>query len=218
MSPGKQKTLLVILVEKPSIGAGHGNFEQSIFATLMMDMVEMCRKIPNTELLVAIPPALGKHKVKDVVGQPTAIWQQEHSTFTVRLREAFELGFEQGFPHVIILGTHCPTLHERLLELAVKSLDDFPLVLGPVKQGGYYLVGESVYIPDILQHLRWNKSPLQEMMKLTAKHRIRVKLLPELEGLDTSAKKKWDPQEILELKKEYLQEVLRSKRISISLN
>jgi glycosyltransferase A (GT-A) superfamily protein (DUF2064 family) len=214
----KNGTLLIVMVEKPSIGAGHGNFDQSIFATLLLDTVHLCKKIPHTELLIAVPPTLPKRRVKDVIGQPIAIWQQEHSTFTIRLREAFELGFEQEFEKVIILGTHSPTLHEHILEQAVRSLQDFPLVLGPLKEGGYYLVGESLYIPDILQHLRWNRSPLQEMMKLTAKLRIRVKLLPELEGLDTSRGKRWDPQEILELKKEYLQEVLRSKKISISLN
>jgi rSAM/selenodomain-associated transferase 1 len=61
-----------------------------------------------------------------------------------RMKRAFAEAFEEGCKSVIAVGTDCPGLTSGLMEYAlnlVSVLDEDGVLLGPSRDGGYYLIG-----------------------------------------------------------------------------
>jgi glycosyltransferase A (GT-A) superfamily protein (DUF2064 family) len=70
--------------------------------------------------------------------------QQRGETFGERLANAFRLVFAQGYARVLAIGNDCPYLTPALLREAAARLQTQPVVLGPARDGGAYLIGLSV--------------------------------------------------------------------------
>jgi uncharacterized protein len=58
-----------------------------------------------------------------------------------RMAHAFESAFDEGRSRVVIVGTDCPSLNSKRIRQAFSSLTRKDLVLGPSRDGGYYLIG-----------------------------------------------------------------------------
>ncbi|MEM7163474.1 MAG: TIGR04282 family arsenosugar biosynthesis glycosyltransferase [Bacteroidota bacterium] len=56
-----------------------------------------------------------------------------------KMRNAFLENFE--FEKIVLIGSDCIELNEDIIEDAFLALDDHDCVLGPAKDGGYYLIG-----------------------------------------------------------------------------
>ncbi len=69
--------------------------------------------------------------------------QQRGETFGERLAHAFRLVFAQGYARVLAIGNDCPYLTPGLLREAAARLQTQPVVLGPARDGGAYLIGLS---------------------------------------------------------------------------
>ncbi len=69
--------------------------------------------------------------------------QQRGETFGERLANAFRLVFAQGYDRVLAIGNDCPYLTPGLLREAAARLQTQPVVLGPARDGGAYLIGLS---------------------------------------------------------------------------
>ena len=59
---------------------------------------------------------------------------------------------------VVFLGADSPTLPLSHIEDAFRELRDHPVVLGPVADGGYYLLGLAEPIPEIFRGISWGTS------------------------------------------------------------
>ena len=58
-----------------------------------------------------------------------------------RMQRAFEDVFESGAASAVIIGTDIPDLTVNILKKAFSGLKQKEMVLGPAKDGGYYLIG-----------------------------------------------------------------------------
>jgi rSAM/selenodomain-associated transferase 1 len=57
---------------------------------------------------------------------------------------------------VVILGSDAPTLPRAHLHQALDALMEHDVVLGPSDDGGYYLVGARLAVPEIFTDVRWS--------------------------------------------------------------
>ena len=80
---------------------------------------------------------------------------QESGDLGQRLESAVEQAFSEGARRVIVVGTDCPSLDERLYRKAFEALDRADVVFGPAIDGGYYLVGLSRPCAGIFQNIEW---------------------------------------------------------------
>ncbi|MEZ4825893.1 MAG: TIGR04282 family arsenosugar biosynthesis glycosyltransferase [Bacteroidia bacterium] len=95
---------------------------------------------------------------------PTDIWEVEGYTrmkqdgpdLGARMQEAFRWGWRQGYSKIVIIGSDCPFISKRKLEDAFSYLDDYTTVIGPAKDGGYYLLGMNRPFPAIFQNKKWS--------------------------------------------------------------
>ncbi len=76
----------------------------------------------------------------------------------LRMKKAVAGGFDEGFDKVIIIGSDCPDLTTENISEAFNELEKFDAVIGPSKDGGYYLLGLRKFTPQIFQGIDWSTS------------------------------------------------------------
>jgi len=68
-----------------------------------------------------------------------------------RMAGAFEESFRTGSTATVIIGSDCPALNPDVIIAAFARPAETPVVLGPVQDGGYYLVGLNRPIPELFR-------------------------------------------------------------------
>ena len=81
-----------------------------------------------------------------------------------RMKVAFQ-SILQRHSKCIIIGSDCPYISEKLIESAFTSLDQNDVVIGPAKDGGYYLLGMNKLILEIFTDMAWSQQHLLTQTK-----------------------------------------------------
>ncbi len=81
---------------------------------------------------------------------------QHFGDLGARMESAFQQTFDSGTQKVIIIGSDCPELSGETLQQAFDLLDTADFVLGPVPDGGYYLLGMSTLEPSVFHNIEWS--------------------------------------------------------------
>lgn len=56
----------------------------------------------------------------------------------------------------VIIGTDCPTIKASIIKNAFLALNDSDVVIGPSRDGGYYLVGMKTVYPELFKNIPWS--------------------------------------------------------------
>jgi uncharacterized protein len=102
----------------------------------------------------------------------------------VRMENAFSELFQLGYKKVIIIGSDLLDLTANHIDDAYKILNQNDLVIGPAKDGGYYLLGMKAHHSTIFKNKNWGTS---SVLKDTIKdiQNCTFSLLEELNDIDT---------------------------------
>jgi len=87
-----------------------------------------------------------------------------------RMAAALDASLEDG-ARVVLVGTDCPGLTPEVLEGAFRGLRDNDLVLGPARDGGYYLLGLRRPASFLFEDIPWGGSQVLEVTKSRAQER-----------------------------------------------
>lgn len=102
-----------------------------------------------------------------------------------RMRQSFEVAFSQGASKAVIIGSDCAVLTGGIVEAAFRNLDDYPFVIGPSTDGGYYLLGMNAYFPSVFENIEWStETVLSDSLKKIVELGKNYFLLPELTDID----------------------------------
>jgi rSAM/selenodomain-associated transferase 1 len=105
-----------------------------------------------------------------------------------RMKNAFKSSFTAGYQKVIIIGTDCFELNEGLISIAFEKTNDDDLVLGPAKDGGYYLLGMKNFYPSLFENIEWSSvKVLKQTLSAAMRLNLSVFLLPQLSDIDQEA-------------------------------
>lgn len=114
--------------------------------------------------------------------------QQVGNSFGERFSNAIESVFNNGFENVITIGNDTPHLKTHHLIDTLEQLEKNDFVLGPSKDGGFYLMGikKEHFHKETFLKLPWQTNRLQKCIssKATAKN-LEIKFLELLNDLDT---------------------------------
>jgi uncharacterized protein len=102
-----------------------------------------------------------------------------------RMDRAFLAGFHRGYERIVLIGSDCPSLSNKILEEALESLVSHDLVLGPAHDGGYYLIGLKKRISALFRGIPWGTgNVLSKTREKAEKHKLKMKLLEGLADVD----------------------------------
>ncbi|WP_298900499.1 DUF2064 domain-containing protein [uncultured Psychroserpens sp.] len=113
---------------------------------------------------------------------------QVGSTFGERFTNAIESVYKKGFDAVITIGNDTPYLQTNHIFQAVHALEQNDIVLGPSKDGGFYLMGlkQSHYNTETFLKLPWQTSRLhRSISRLVLLQDIQLSYLEALSDIDT---------------------------------
>jgi rSAM/selenodomain-associated transferase 1 len=71
---------------------------------------------------------------------------------------AFEASFASGYKEICIIGTDCFELTSDILQESFDKLKTHDVVIGPAKDGGYYLLGMKKFYADFFENKKWSTS------------------------------------------------------------
>lgn len=110
---------------------------------------------------------------------------QKGFTLGEKMSNAFDEAFD-SYNKVVIIGSDCYDLSSKHIRLAFEMLEENDVVVGPAKDGGYYLLGMSEYFPQLFQDKEYSTDKvLQELLKEAGSLELSVYKLPELNDVDT---------------------------------
>lgn len=103
-----------------------------------------------------------------------------------RMTHAFETAFNEGYERIVIIGSDCYDLKDSHVEDAFYALDENDVVVGPAKDGGFYLLGMKKMNPSLFSNKTYShKKVLNELLTEIAQLNLTFELLPELNDIDT---------------------------------
>ncbi len=114
------------------------------------------------------------------------LFVQQGDDLGQRMSHAFSQVFALGYKKVAIIGSDCLELEPLFLEKAFECLEFREYIIGPARDGGYYLLGMKSFDPGIFRDIAWSTSTV---FQKTAEYIRSVgndfHVLPPLSDVDT---------------------------------
>ncbi|MBN3519159.1 TIGR04282 family arsenosugar biosynthesis glycosyltransferase [Algoriphagus lutimaris] len=102
-----------------------------------------------------------------------------------KMGDAFKDQFENGFDQLLIIGTDCAEITLEVIEKAFEKLENSEVVIGPAKDGGYYLLGMKRFISGLFYDIPWSSAEVfNQTCSYLITHQISFDLLPTLSDVD----------------------------------
>ncbi len=100
-----------------------------------------------------------------------------------RMENAFKNAFNDNYEKVIIIGSDLYDLKPIHIEKAIEALNNNDVVIGPAKDGGYYLLGMKALHQKIFKNKEWGTHTVLQATLNDLKE-AKVELLDPLNDID----------------------------------
>jgi rSAM/selenodomain-associated transferase 2/rSAM/selenodomain-associated transferase 1 len=177
--PGKVKTRLV-----PALGAeGAAGLHRRLVLRTLRTARKACQLVP-ADLEVRFDGD-SERAMSHWLGDSTGFLPQDAGDLGERMAGAFEESFHRRSVATVLIGSDCPGLTPDILTTAFARLTQAPVVLGPARDGGYYLIGLSRPMPELFRGIPWGTDRvLAESLRVLERGGCKPALLSPLEDLD----------------------------------
>lgn len=102
-----------------------------------------------------------------------------------KMSSAFIKAFNMGYKKAVIIGSDCFEIDEDIISNAFKILEENEVVLGPAKDGGYYLLGMTKFYKQLFENKSWStENVLLDTLLDLSNLNATFKLLPTLSDID----------------------------------
>jgi len=186
-----QKSAIIIFIKNPELGRVKKRLAKSVgdakalqIYNQMLDHARLITKSLSTDKFLYYDKAIDKND--DWPNETYIKKKQSGADMASRINNAFKQVFKLGYEHVVIIGSDCLELDERIIRLTFRQFDHFDTVLGPTKDGGFYLLGMNDLYADIFKVSGWGTSGLTPTILKTIQNLNKTCfLLSELAGIVT---------------------------------
>lgn len=129
-----------------------------LYRALLLDLLESLGSFRGADLFIAFTPAEAAPLFNDMAPLGFVSFPQRGEDLGKKMSHIFEELFTKGYRNIVIIGSDMPIFPSRFLQDAFMALEgsERDLVLGPSRDGGYYLIGMKRHIPEILKGIPWS--------------------------------------------------------------
>ena len=187
------KNALIIFVRKPELGKVKTRLAATVGHEKALDIY---KELLLHTFTVAQSVNADKHVFYHGEIQENDCWNAEGFTKHLqvdadlggKMRHAFETVFALNYERYVIIGSDCLQLTAGIIEDAFASLDQRDTVIGPARDGGYYLLGMRQMYPFLFENIEWSTAHVfAATMACLERHALKPGLLPALIDVDTEA-------------------------------
>jgi uncharacterized protein len=157
---------------------------------LLVDQLKHLQEFDAADFYLAFAPDDARLLMENLAPPCFRLFPQEGADLGARMEAAFKRLFDIGHRNIVLIGGDLPPMPLRYFAEAYAFLatSNQRVVLGPSRDGGYYLVGCNQPTPQIFQGMRWSHSAvLAQTQDKLASLKIDYHLLPTWFDIDTPA-------------------------------
>ena len=161
--PGEVKTRLCPPLTRDEAATQHGSF--------VLDTLERTKaavttyRLPAARIVACAPSSAHVFFKIMEARQGVRLLNQDGADLGERMHGTFATLFGQGHKRVVMVGTDVPSLPLTHYRQAFELLDRHDLVLGPARDGGYYLIGLTRPAPDLFRNIPWSTDQVIAMTR-----------------------------------------------------
>ena len=150
------------------------------------NLIRKIKKVPSVNRIVFYSNKNEKTEIINWLGSKLLFAPQDGDDLGSRMKNAFEKVFSAGSQKVIIVGTDIPDLSKKIIVEAFELLHSNDFVIGPAKDGGYYLLGMKKMHTELFEEIKYSTATVLSETLLKAKElNLTYELLTELKDIDT---------------------------------
>jgi uncharacterized protein len=125
---------------------------------LLVDQMEHLRALLTADLYLVFRPSQAGAMMRQLAPLPFELFSQTEGDLGARMEHAFATLFAKGHKKIILIGGDLPPVPLAYFVEAFEFLSGAEprVVLGPSRDGGYYLVGLNRRLPEIFQNMTWS--------------------------------------------------------------
>lgn len=193
-TPGPTRSQLIVFLKAPRPGQVKTRLASTlgyaaavnIYRRLVEHVLHRIGSFPEVTLCFA--PDDGGDECRQWQRPSWRLLPQGEGHLGRRLERAFADAFAGGARRVVVIGSDCPELTSEDIERAWSRLARHDVVLGPARDGGYWLMGLRAPCPALFRGIPWSTARvLAATLARCRRAGLRVELLQELSDVDTEA-------------------------------
>ncbi len=161
-------------------------FATNFYKSCAENLVNITKRISSINRFVFFSNENEREEIKSWLGNKLFYAHQEGDDLGIRMKNAFEKVFSTGAEKVIIIGTDIPDLSAEIINKAFEYLDSSDIVIGPSKDGGFYLLGMKKMYAGLFEEIEYSTAEVfSETLARIKELKLSCQLLPELQDIDT---------------------------------
>ena len=157
------KSALIIFVRNPVLGKVKTRLAATLGNKRALEIYKLLLAHTNE---ISKNLSAGKYIFYEDFINDNDIWQndiykkqlQTGDSLGERMKNAFAKLFQKEYEKIIIIGSDCYELSTDILNEAFHSLIKADVVIGPAKDGGYYLLGMNHFVPQLFDDKKWSSN------------------------------------------------------------
>jgi len=156
--------------------------------SLLVDQLNHLQQLPTTDFYLAFAPEDAQCLMEKLAPSCFQLFPQQGDDLGSRMAAVLERLFQMGHKSITLIGGDLPPVPLGFFNQAYAFLESSEkrVVLGPSRDGGYYLVGSNQPAPQIFAGMNWSHSEvLKETQTRLASLRVAYCLLPPWFDIDT---------------------------------
>ncbi len=155
-----KKNIVLIFTRNPELGKVKSRLAKGVGQE---NALEIYKKLLSHTKDVVATLNCTKRVGYSVKVRPDDMWdnaifekfQQEGEDLGMRMHNAFEQAFTDGYDNVLIVGSDLYDLRASHINEAFDALHSNDAVIGPAQDGGYYLLGMNKLVKDVFYNKEW---------------------------------------------------------------
>lgn len=157
--------------------------------SLLVDQLSNLQALDTADFYLAFAPDDAQLVMEKLAPPCFHLFPQQGDDLGARMASVFERLFRMGHKNIALIGGDLPPVPLGFFDQTYAFLESLKkrVVLGPSRDGGYYLVGCNQLTPEIFQAMRWSHSEvLTETQNKLASLKVDCHLLPLWFDIDTA--------------------------------
>ena len=156
-----------------------------LYDCFLRDTLSVMRKVPDVRCVIGYLPEDAQGYFRQLAPD-MGLTCQRGASLGERLDHLLTEALLDGSQRAVVMDSDSPTLPAAYLSQAFRELVEADVVLGPTRDGGYYLIGVKQPQPNLLRGVQMSTPHvLADTLALAEANGLSVSLLPTWYDVDT---------------------------------